>query len=89
LPGFLKDDISINIDNNVLAVTAFKRECHKGEEGIHYFRRERAWGKCTRHLRLPSNLNPETAETTFLNGVLIIKLPKIATSATHKHLIIA
>ena len=89
LPGFLKDDININIDNNVLTIAAFKKECHEGDKGVHYMRRERAWGKCTRHLRLPSNLNQEKAETTFVNGVLIIKLPKITTSTTHKHLSIA
>jgi len=88
LPGFLKEDININIDNNTLTVNAFKKECHEGE-GVKYFRRERAWGKCTRHVRLPSNMNPDAAETTFLNGVLIIKLPKVTTSATHKHLSIA
>lgn len=89
LPGFLKDDINVNIDNNVLTVAAFKKECHDGDAGVHYMRRERAWGKCTRHLRLPSNINPDSAETVFEDGVLTIKLPKVTTSTTHKHLSIA
>jgi len=89
LPGFCKEDISISIDNFVLKVDAFKKECHVGEAGVNYYRRERAYGKCSRSLKLPSNINQETVTCDFKNGVLIIKLPKVSFSATHKKLIIA
>ena len=87
LPGFKKEDISINIDNNVLTVSAFKKECHLEEAGVHYYRRERAWGKTFRSLRLPSNIGADSATCDFVNGVLIVTLPKVA-SSTHKHLTI-
>ena len=89
LPGFCKEDISISIDNFVLKIDAFKKECHLGEVGVNYYRRERAYGKCSRSLKLPSNINQETVSCEFLNGVLIVTLPKVSSSATHKKLLIA
>ena len=87
LPGFIKEDISINIDNNVLTISAFKKDSHPTEV-VSYFRRERAWGKCMRSLRLPSNINPDAAKCDFVSGVLIVTLPKMSSSLTHKKLAI-
>ena len=87
LAGFVKDDISINIDNFVLTITAMKKECH-AKEVVTFHRRERAFGKVMRSLRLPSNINPDSCSCDFINGVLIVQLPKISSSA-HKKLTIA
>ena len=87
LPGFVKEDINVNVDNSVLTVTAFKKSLHDNDKGVNYHRKERASGKCLRSLRIPSNINADGATCDFLNGVLIVKFPKAA-NEMHKKLLI-
>ncbi len=88
LPGYKKEDIGISIDGGVLHVNAFKHKLHDRGEHVHFHRRERAFGRAQRSIALPSNCNPDTATCEFLNGVLIISMPKMV-SSVHKKLIIA
>eukprot|EP01084_Bolivina_argentea_P190154 326858_1 len=57
LPGFNKKDIKLNIDNNVLTINAYKEKLHEKGDKVNFLRRERAFGKVMRSLRLPSNIN--------------------------------
>jgi len=67
LPGFKKEDINLNIDNSVLTINANKAKLHEKGEHVNFLRRERAFGKVMRSLRLPSNINPDAAECDFVN----------------------
>ena len=83
LPGYTKEEISIDIDNNVLTVEASKTEKSDGEsklgesekQGKYYFR-ERSSSKMHRSFRLPLDANKETPELCFTDGVLTIKFAK-------------
>ena len=58
-----------------------KREEEK-EEG-QYFRREITRGEYSRSINLPVEVDSTTAKATFKDGMLELKLPKIATSQRH------
>lgn len=76
IPGFKKDDISINITDNRLEILAeTKREEEKKEEG--YLYRERYRGNYYRAMSLHSPVDSSNTKASYTNGILEIKMPKI------------
>ena len=87
LPGYNKDDISVNLDNGVLSMEA-SRHGDKSEEketktGKYYYR-ERFSGTVHRSFRLPANANGDDAKVNYDNGVLTVSIPKRADANTKK-----
>ena len=74
VPGFDKKDISINVDNGYLTITAEKQNEEKDEEK-NYIRRERSYGKYERSFYL-GNFNDEDVNAEFKDGMLKITVPK-------------
>jgi HSP20 family protein len=75
LPGFSKDDLQVEIKDNVLTLKGErKRESAVKEEQYH--RVERAYGAFQRSFMLPTRVDAGKAEATFKDGVLELKLPK-------------
>ena len=89
LPGFEKEDINVSMDNFLLTIDARKKNIYADEENINFRRRERAFGHVKRTIRMPSNVNPDVSDCEFVDGVLMINLPKLATAKGHKKLTIA
>lgn len=75
IPGVSRDDVSIEVKDNILSVTG-ERKSKAGTEKSGTLRRERRYGKFSRAFTLPQNVNAETIEARFENGVLEIVLPK-------------
>ena len=75
LPGMSRDDIQINITDNVLTITGEKKEEGEVKEED-YYRRERTYGRFSRALELPKAVQIEKAQAIFKNGVLEIRIPK-------------
>lgn len=75
LPGVDPEKISVNVDGNVLTVTAERTEVLAPEEKG-WVRRERRIGKFSRAFTLPTQLDGTTPEATFKHGVLKVLLPK-------------
>jgi HSP20 family protein len=75
LPGLSPDDVNIEIDDDVLTISA-EREAPAEDEQERYYHRERVYGAFKRSLRLPDTLDADGAEATFNNGVLSLVLPK-------------
>lgn len=76
LPGFEKDDIKIDIEDNTLTLSAerhseFEKEDKKGK----YIRKERSYGSYTRSFDL-TGIKADEIEAKYENGVLILNLPK-------------
>ncbi len=79
LPGFGKDDISIESNHEYIKIVAeLKEETEdkKEENGVKYLHRERRMQKLVRQISFQKPIESKKAETTFENGVLSIKLPK-------------
>lgn len=75
LPGYSKDNININIENNILTLIAeAKEETSKKTETYYYM--ERNSGKQTRTIKLPDNINNDNMSAKYMNGVLYITMSK-------------
>jgi HSP20 family protein len=75
MPGIKSEDININIVDDTLTLSG-NREPEKFDEGRRYHRRERGFGKFTRAIQLPFNVDVNHVEAVFDNGVLQISLPR-------------
>ena len=75
LPGFSKDDVHVEIKDNLLTLKGErKRETDVKEEQYH--RVERSSGSFRRSFALPVLVDANKAEATFKDGMLELKLPK-------------
>ena len=75
LPGVSQDDISVNIHDDVLSISAESAAETRDEKGRALIR-ERRFGKFSRSLRFPANVDGDAVEAHFDKGVLSIRLPK-------------
>ena len=79
LPGVNKENISVNVDQNILTIRAErKHEESKKDDG--YERVERAFGVFQRSLDLGSNIDQDKIKADYKNGVLKLTLPKLKVS---------
>jgi HSP20 family protein len=75
LPGVKKEDIKVAVENNVLTITAEKRdESETKEKGV--YRCERVYGKLSRSFNLGEAVNVEKIEGEYKDGVLTLNLLK-------------
>jgi HSP20 family protein len=74
LPGLSKDDITIDVRDNVLTIRAEQRE-EKREEGEGYYWQERSAGRFSRSIPLPDGADADQASARFENGVLEVAVP--------------
>lgn len=77
LPGFNKEDINIDINDNMLTISAEHKEQNdeKDNKG-NYIRRERSFGSYQRSFDI-SNVNVDNISADYKNGVLQLSLPKL------------
>ncbi len=75
LPGLKKEDITINIEGNVLSLTG-ERNIEEEVKKENYYRRERAYGMFKREFTLPASVDHEKIKADFKDGVLKIEIPK-------------
>lgn len=77
LPGLSREDVELEVIEDMLVLTGEKRiESKSDEKGC--YRVERAFGKFQRAVPLPSGVDLDGAEANFENGVLTVRLPKAA-----------
>jgi len=75
LPGLDDDDVTIQLEDNVLTISGERKTRHEQhEEG--YYRIERAFGNFTRSLTLPDGIDADAVQAQFDRGVLEIRIPK-------------
>jgi HSP20 family protein len=78
LPGVKKEDIHVSIDGAQVTLEAEvkrEKEANKEERVLHT---ERLYGKVSRSLTLPQEVDEAKAEAKFRDGVLELTLPKKA-----------
>ena len=75
LPGILQEKISIEVEDNVLTVSA-ERELAKEVARESYHRLERRYGTFARSVGLPQGVSDEGIRATFADGVLEVHVPK-------------
>ena len=75
LPWMGDDDVSIEIEKNVLTISGERKAEHE-ERHEGYYRVERATGTFARSLSLPEGIDAGSVKATFDNGVLTVRIPK-------------
>ncbi|MCA0230932.1 Hsp20/alpha crystallin family protein [Runella limosa] len=74
-PGLKKEDFKINLENNVLSISAQKEQ--KNEETTEkYTRKEFSFNSFRRSFTLPNTIDGEKIAATYTDGVLNVELPK-------------
>ncbi|KAI0761453.1 HSP20-like chaperone [Irpex lacteus] len=88
LPGLTKEDVNIDVHNNVLTVSGeSKVSSDRDENG--YAVRERRYGKFSRSVPLPQGIKPEEIKASMENGVLTVTFPKSSPEQAPKKITIA
>jgi HSP20 family protein len=76
LPGFSKDDITIEVENNQLTIRAKREEEQEAKDSVNrIIRRERHFGEFVRQFYV-DNIDENRIEAELKDGVLKIILPK-------------
>ncbi len=76
IPGFNKEDISVETKDGYLTITADKKQEQTEEDkDKNYIRRERVYGKYERSFYL-GDLDEDHIDASFENGMLNITVPK-------------
>ena len=75
LPGYEKDNISIELKNGYLEVSAKVEKVNDGEEEK-FVHKERFYGHCSRNFYVGDQIKEEDIKAEFKNGILRISVPK-------------
>ncbi len=76
-PGKKKEDFNIEVDENVLTISAeAKNERQEKDEKGRYTRREFSYSSFKRAFTLPETVNEADIKASYEDGVLHITLPK-------------
>ena len=75
LPGLKKDDVKINLNDDMLTIEGERKSERNDEQGGWS---ERSYGRFYRSIQLPDGINPDNATASFKDGVLevIVDAPK-------------
>lgn len=79
-PGFNKEDLKINVEDDVLTISAeAKKETKENGNGRQYSRREYSYSAFTRSFTLPENAKDDSITADYKNGILQLHIPKSKT----------
>ena len=74
LPGFKKEDIKIDVENDCLTISA-ERKVDEEEKQKNFIKRERFYGSFSRSFDV-SGVNVDGIEAAYNDGVLKLTMPK-------------
>ena len=80
--GVKPEDLELNIARDVISIHG-KREDNRSVDEENYFTKELYWGKFSRTISLPLEVEPEEAEATEKYGLLTIRLQKVDKGKTN------
>lgn len=75
VPGMKKEDLNLEVKDNQLYITGERSDGTKSEKGT-ILKSERRYGKFSRVFTLPQNVNSDSIQARFENGVLELIIPK-------------
>ena len=83
IAGVTADDLDISITNDMVTIKGSRGSEEKIKQSDYYYQ-ELYWGAFSRSIILPEEIDADNAKASMKNGVLTIKLPKLAKSRTKK-----
>lgn len=75
LPGMKKEEIEVSLDNGRLSISG-ERTFEEEDKGRTYHRVETNYGSFTRSFQLPDNVDEESIDATYNDGLLNITIEK-------------
>jgi HSP20 family protein len=84
IPGVKKEDIKVDVDGNLVSISAEVKEEKEQKEGGRVIRSERYYGSMSRSFSLGQDVDEKTANAKYADGVLELTLPKKAGSRQAK-----
>lgn len=77
-PGFEKNDFKVNLDSNLLTISADKKtEVNENGEGkTKEIRREYSYRSFKRSFTIDDKIDATKIEASYINGILTLNLPK-------------
>ena len=75
LPGVNKDDVSVEVKDNVLTIKG-ERLLDPAIKDESYYRKERSFGKFNRSFSLQELIKPDLIKASFKDGVLTVEIPR-------------
>ncbi|MCK5312597.1 MAG: Hsp20/alpha crystallin family protein [Desulfobacteraceae bacterium] len=76
LPGVNKEDISIDVNEDVLTLKGERKYENENKE-TDYYRKERITGSFSRSFVLPSGVSTEEIDAEYKDGILKIEIPEV------------
>lgn len=76
IAGVKPEELDINVSNDSITIRGERHHDEKVEEED-YFYQECYWGRFSRSIILPEEVDPDSASVNFKNGILTVKLPKL------------
>ena len=77
LPGVKKDDINVDVKDNIVIISG-ERKTKKEVKEEDYYKVESSYGKFERSFTLPENVDIENIHAESEDGVLEVVIPKLA-----------
>ena len=84
IPGVDKNAITVSVYNDTVTVETEVRQENDANQEYKWLHRERNFGKISRTVALPEEVDEDAANARFENGVLHLTLPKKRTSASKR-----
>lgn len=72
LPAVRPEDVSLTVEGRILTITGERRPPDATHTGYH--RRERPWGKFSRTVHLPDDLDLGKVDAQYRNGLLTVRV---------------
>lgn len=85
LPGMDKSGITVEVKDNVLTVSAERRQATEKKDGDKVLMKERSSGYVSRSVMLPKAVDVAKVDAEYRDGVLNITLPKIEKDQMARH----
>lgn len=77
LPGFKKDEVSVDLKDGYLSISAAKSlDRDEQDKQGRYIRQERYAGACSRSFYVGEGVQPEDVSARFEDGILKISMPR-------------
>lgn len=77
MPGFKKDDISLDLQNGYLTVSAHRNSSHEDkDDNGRWLRRERYAGSCSRSFYVGEDVKDSDIHASYKDGTLRLEMPK-------------
>ncbi len=76
IPGVKKEDLKLSLQDNILTITGEKRQEVEDKKEKNFYRSERSYGTFTRSFTLPAEINRDSVDAQFKDGILKVSIQK-------------